>query len=117
MPSMNEPKQFIQVELAYLTPTQQYLAKFSLPVGAIIRQLLEVAKLADIDLDSLVSGQLRNTAGLPLGLGVFAKARALDSTLAAGDRVEIYRPLPKSPNQLRLERQAGKLAGCHTSEV
>ena len=35
------------------------------------------------------------------GVGVFGKARGLDEPLAAGDRVELYRPLAQDPKERR----------------
>lgn len=40
------------------------------------------------------------------GVGVFGRARGLDEPVAAGDRVEIYRPLPQDPKERRRRRAA-----------
>ena len=40
------------------------------------------------------------------GVGVFGRQRQLDEAVTAGDRVEIYRPLPQDPKALRRRRAA-----------
>ena len=35
------------------------------------------------------------------GVGVFGRARGLDEPVAAGERVEVYRPLPQDPKERR----------------
>jgi hypothetical protein len=50
------------------------------------------------------SGLLQRCPGIDLarcGVGVFGRARGLDEAVSAGDRVEIYRPLPQDPKERR----------------
>jgi hypothetical protein len=40
------------------------------------------------------------------GVGVFGEARGLDQAAGPGDRIEVYRPLPADPKELRRRRAA-----------
>lgn len=40
------------------------------------------------------------------GVGVFGEARGLDQPAGPGDRIEVYRPLPADPKELRRRRAA-----------
>jgi len=59
-----------------------------LPAGATVRDALEAAGVG---------------AGAP-AVGVFGKQVRLDTRLADGDRVEVYRPLALDPKERRRQR-------------
>lgn len=40
------------------------------------------------------------------GVGVFGQPRGLDRPVEPGDRIEVYRPLPADPKELRRRRAA-----------
>ena len=57
------------------------------------------------------SGLLEGEAGIDIStqpVGIWGRAAALDSVLAAGDRVEIYRPLTINPKEARRRRAQGR---------
>jgi uncharacterized protein len=69
-----------------------------IPVGATLREAIER------------SGILREFPQIDLTrhkVGVFGRLRGLDEAVADGDRVEIYRPLPADPKDMRRRRAQG----------
>jgi putative ubiquitin-RnfH superfamily antitoxin RatB of RatAB toxin-antitoxin module len=92
MAARSEP---ICVEVAYATPTRQFLKQVELPADATVEQAIRVsgvlALFPEIDLH-------RDA------VGVFSERRELDDVLRAGDRVEIYRPLLADPKAVRRKR-------------
>jgi putative ubiquitin-RnfH superfamily antitoxin RatB of RatAB toxin-antitoxin module len=79
----------IAVEVVHVTAERTKVVPVKLDAGATVRQA--IAK-----------------AGLPLepggAVGVFGRVCALDAPLNDGDRVEIYRPLPEDPKEIRRRR-------------
>ncbi len=72
--------------------------------GAPLVVALEVAPGTTLRQAIAASGVLRQCPDLDLarcGVGVFGRARGLDEAVAAGDRVEVYRPLPQDPKERR----------------
>ena len=81
----------IQIEVAYAGPEPVVVALTVAP-GTTLREAIAQ------------SGLPRRYAELDLarcGVGVFGQARGLDEPVAAGDRVEVYRPLPQDPKERR----------------
>ncbi len=57
------------------------------------------------------AGVLEGTAGIDIStqaVGIWGRVAALDRVLAAGDRVEIYRPLTINPKEARRRRAQGR---------
>lgn len=72
--------------------------------GAPVVVALEVVAGTTLRQAIACSGLLEHYPEIDLarcGVGVFGKARGLDEPVAAGDRVEIYRPLPQDPKERR----------------
>lgn len=73
----------------------------------IIRALPEGAEVHELELEAgaTVRGALA-AAGIaaPHGAGIHGRRVALDTRLADGDRVEIYRPLRADPKEARRQR-------------
>ena len=95
----------IDVEVVYATPDQQRLIRLAVAPGTTAGEAIQVcgilAAFPEIDL-------ARQT------VGIFAQPVSLDTTLAAGDRVEIYRPLevdPKAQRRARARAQREKNTG------
>lgn len=93
---MAEP---IRIEVVHARPAQQWLVALELPVGSTVADAIRCSGLAaevpDIEIrDGLV--------------GVFYRPCSLDTALRDGDRVEIYRPLPRDPKEIRRRRAAGE---------
>ena len=100
--------QHIAVEVAYATPARQLILPLTVAVGttayeAVLRSgICEEFAEIDPDLDPMgIFAEKLDGKGLP---------RPRQYVLAAGDRVEIYRPLTVDPKQARLQR-AGRKAG------
>ncbi len=89
--------ELISIEVVYPLPQKQEIFSVKLPVGATVRQAIEVSgvlqKYPEIDLT-------KNK------LGVFAKLTKPDAPLRDQDRVEIYRPLIADPKEVRKQRAA-----------
>jgi len=85
----------IAIEVAYAGPGEPLVIALEVEPGTALRGAIER------------SGLLRRCPDLDLakmGTGVFGRARGLDEIVAAGDRVEIYRPLPVDPKEVRRRR-------------
>jgi len=100
--STEEPE-FIRIEVAYATPDEQSILSLEVPSGTTADEAVRLSgieeQFPEIDLG-------RNR------LGVFGKLVKTGHSLAAGDRVEIYRPLTADPKVVRRELAAlGKTMG------
>ena len=89
----------ISIEVAYALADKQKIVSLQVPEGTTVRQ---AALLSQLDLDFL---------GLDLAesrLGIFSKvvAKPDEQLVAAGDRIEIYRPLIADPKEVRKQRAA-----------
>lgn len=89
----------INVEVAYATPQKQLILEVNVDAGttvggAIVQSgmLLEFPELETT---------LENSA-----VGIFGKLAKIETVLADGDRVEIYRPLIADPKEVRRKRAA-----------
>ena len=85
----------IQVEVVYALPYKQVV------LG------LKVAPDCDVQQVVTQSGILQQFPEIDLAVnmvGIFGRQVKLDSTLRAGDRVEIYRPLLADPKDIRRRR-------------
>jgi putative ubiquitin-RnfH superfamily antitoxin RatB of RatAB toxin-antitoxin module len=89
------PEVRIRVEVAYALPDRQWLQSCELPEGATLADAIEASGLRRM-LPELEVGE-----GL---VGVWNRVRPLDTPLADGDRVEIYRPLRADPKEARRRR-------------
>lgn len=94
---MAEPDTFM-VEVAYARPDEQVVVSITVPAGATLEQAVRQSRILEhfpeIDLATAK-------------VGVFSKRSPLSRVLAAGDRVEIYRPLLADPRQARQQRAGG----------
>lgn len=85
----------IAIEVAYARPGEPLVVALEVEPGTTLRGAIErsglLQRCPDIDLAKM-------------GTGVFGRARGLDEAVAAGDRVEIYRPLPVDPKEVRRRR-------------
>ena len=87
----------IQIEVAYATPENQAVIPLTLSIGTTVSNAIELSQIKQL------FPELDITALPPVG--IYGKKIDIDSyTLQDGDRIEIYRPLNKTPNQKRLER-------------
>ena len=88
----------ISVEVAYALPEKQRIVKLDVPQGTTALEAVTLSKLDEV-FDELVVGP-------DLKIGVWGKATTVDRVLAAGERVEIYRPLLVDPKEVRKARAA-----------
>lgn len=106
MPLLNEHVSFmemdeltINIELVYIKPDSQSILKLDVDKGTTIQQALES------------SGLLEQFPEIDLNVnkvGIYSKIKPLDTVLAAGDQVEIYRPLLADPKEARRRRASKK---------
>jgi len=83
--------------VAFATRERQYLWPLELPLTATIAEALAAARR--------VSG----AAAVPwetAAVGVFGEARARSHVFTDGDRIELYRALPRDPRERRREQVA-----------
>ncbi len=96
----------IAVEVVFARPDRQPVLLVEVPAGSTVEQAIRASgvltRFPEIDL-------ARNR------VGVFGKLTRLDRVVAAGDRVEIYRPLIGDPKEIRRQLAAeGKTMGKRT---
>ena len=103
----------IQVEVAYALPDKQRIVKLDVPSGTTALQAASMSQLDDVFEELVVGPDIK--------LGVWGKAVTGDRVLAAGERVEIYRPLLVDPKEVRKARaaraKAARDAGDQASEA
>jgi hypothetical protein len=88
----------LAVEVAYARAPEPLVVALEVAAGTTVAEAIRA------------SGILERCPEIDLarcGVGVFGRRRGLDEPLAAGERVEIYRPLPQDPRELR-RRRAGR---------
>ncbi len=86
-----------RAEVCYAGPEGQFLLAVELPAGATLRDAINASGILARVPDLVVDDR---------HVGVFSKPRPLSSTVAEGDRVEIYRPLKVDPREARRARAA-----------
>lgn len=85
----------LPIEIAYALPNEQFLLTMAVKPGTTIAEAIAqsplLEKVPGLKIETLV-------------VGVFSKRRALTDLVAAGDRIEIYRPLIIDPKTARRQR-------------
>jgi len=78
----------MHISIVYALPNEQYLEPLDVAEGATVEEAVQISGVLDKypEIDLSVNK-----------LGVFAKLVKGTQVLRAGDRVEIYRPLPRKP--------------------
>jgi putative ubiquitin-RnfH superfamily antitoxin RatB of RatAB toxin-antitoxin module len=87
----------IDVEVAYATPGQQVIVELKMPQNATIEQAIAASGLL---------ARFPEITATAVNAGIFGEIRKPDQGLRQGDRVEIYRPLPRDPKEARRQRAA-----------
>lgn len=83
------------VEVVYALPDRQIVVSVEAGPGATLREVIER------------SGILQRCPEIDLArqrVGTFGRVRGLDEAVAPGERIEIYRPLPSDPKEMRRRR-------------
>lgn len=88
----------LSVQVALALPTRQWIRTLSVAPGTTLQDVIEQCGLAEecpeLDLSTL-------------GVGVWGQIAPSDQLAAAGDRVELYRPLTLDPREARRALAAG----------
>jgi uncharacterized protein len=99
MPDIDNSQPLLIVEIAYATSSEQALVTLKMPVGATVEDTIKASGFLtyfpEIDLDSNP-------------VGIFGKITSLDHPIKHQDRIEIYRPLPHDPKEIRRQRAIKK---------
>lgn len=85
----------VAVTVVYALPRRVWRVAVSLPAGASLHDAVHASGLAEL---------LDEPGLLSAPVGIFGELRERDSPVRAGDRVEIYRPLPIDPKEERRRR-------------
>ncbi len=89
----------LTAEIVYINPPRQSVLTMHLSEGTTIREaiiqsgILERHEEIDFDVNKV---------------GIYGELRDLDTIVAAGDRIEIYRPLKADPKEARRQRAKQK---------
>jgi uncharacterized protein len=90
---MENNTHIITIEIAYTASSRQHMLEtLSVPVGCNVAQAIA---------QSTQLSQFSDTDNIHDNVGIFGHKVALSHILAAGDRIEIYRPLRVDPKQAR----------------
>ena len=85
----------LSVEVVLATPERQVLLTVNVEAGA---------SVADIVLRSGIALHFPGLVVADLAVGIWGKPVSRDSTVNAGDRIELYRPLDIDPREARRQR-------------
>lgn len=89
----------IQVEVAYLGVNSQASIAVVVTVGSTVRECILASKILNL-FEELGS----DVEAVSERVGIYGQIVNLDKTVRKGDRIEIYRPLPRDPKEARRER-------------
>lgn len=85
----------VRIEVVYATPANQSLLEISVPARTRVREAIAASGLLEmypeLDVDDLP-------------VGIFGQRVTGQTTVAEGDRIEIYRPLVMDPKEARRQR-------------
>lgn len=93
----------MEVWVVYAEPERQTQRRLLVPVGTTVGEALDRANLrAD-----------HPALSAPLAVGIWGREVTLDTPVTAGDRIELYRPLPQDPKDTRraLAREGRSMGG------
>lgn len=92
---MPEPE--IAISVVYAMPDRQALVKLQVPSGTTVADAVRLSGLAS---------RFPELATAPLDCAIFGRVVPLDQAVAAGDRVEVLRPLLIDPKESRRQAAA-----------
>jgi putative ubiquitin-RnfH superfamily antitoxin RatB of RatAB toxin-antitoxin module len=96
----------MKIAIAYAVPGRQVLMSHDVPEGTTIQTAIESSGI----LEQLPQVDLQKNK-----VGIYGKAKPLDTVLAAGDRIEIYFPVTVDPKSLPKRKPAEKKAPAEAS--
>lgn len=82
----------IDIEIVFALPGKQRLVALSLPLGSTVNDAIA---------ESAIARSFPEHDFSTADVGIWGRPVARDQVLAAGDRVEIYRPLQLDPREAR----------------
>jgi putative ubiquitin-RnfH superfamily antitoxin RatB of RatAB toxin-antitoxin module len=82
----------IAVEIVFVTPDKQLLHALQVQSGATVNDVIAASNIMDVFPEQKLN---------ELGVGIWGKAVNGDKVVAAGDRIELYRPLKIDPREAR----------------
>lgn len=85
----------IAITVSYATPKKQVEIALTVDDDCTVAQAIALSKITEQFSDGVLSDNR---------VGIFSKQVTLDTTLQAGDRVEIYRSLLIDPKEARMKR-------------
>ena len=85
----------INIQVVYALPDKQRVIDLNVEIGCTAKTAIE---------QSNITQQFLNIDIEAIKLGIFGKTIKIDQILAAGDRIEIYRPLIVDPKDSRRKR-------------
>lgn len=88
----------LRVEVVWALPEAQFLRAVELPAGSTVRDAITAS---GVERECAIDAQT-------LQVGIWSKRVGFDTPVAAGDRIELYRPLkidPKQARRLRAQRR------------
>lgn len=87
----------IEIEVVYGLPHKQVLLSLPVPIGSTIEEAIKLSGIV-AHFPEIVASEAT--------VGIFSRPEKLETTLNAGDRIEIYRPLIADPKEMRKLRAA-----------
>jgi putative ubiquitin-RnfH superfamily antitoxin RatB of RatAB toxin-antitoxin module len=91
----------IMIEVAYATPEKQVIIPLTIDINTSIAKAVSLSGVSNIFPELKAS----EDDYIDFPIGIFGKKiNPATYTLQAQDRIEIYRPLNKTPNQKRIDR-------------
>lgn len=94
----------IEIEVAFAGETKQAIIALRVKTGCTVREAIIISDI--LNQFAELRPFTQSLDALAGQLGIFGKSVALDISLKAGDRVEIYRVLPHDPKMARRSRAA-----------
>ena len=95
----------VSIEVVYIAPDTTFLKRITLRQGATVLDAIRVSGFRKQYPDAEISERT---------VGVFSRKVGTGYTLSHNDRVEIYRPLLLTPNEIRLLRAQKKAKDTDT---
>ena len=87
----------VAISLVYALADRQHVVKLSVPPGTTVAQAVELSKVRE---------QFSDLGTAPLNCAIYGRIVALTHIVAAGDRIEILRPLLIDPKENRRQLAA-----------
>jgi uncharacterized protein len=87
----------VAISLVYALPDRQHVVKLSVPPGTTVAQAIELSNVRE---------QFQERGAAPLNCAIYGRIVTLTHIVAAGDRIEILRPLLIDPKENRRQLAA-----------